>query len=115
MRWCTPAYFGRASVKFAAISTSAAPNAPDHADDEPPPGAGCWAATASRRSLRDWSANGCKRNHLGSEEPDGPPVGVDVDVQGRGRAPQAGHLRDVTAQRHEPPRAGVGADVAHRQ
>ncbi len=32
-----------------------------------------------------------------------------------GRLAQAGHLRDVAAQRDEPAGAGVGADVAHRE
>jgi hypothetical protein len=57
MRLWTPAYFGRASVKDAAISTSPAPKAPAHAAELPPPGAGRWAATASRTSCSDWSAN----------------------------------------------------------
>src|SRR3954452_11181325 len=118
MRWCTPAYFGRASVKLAAISTRPAPKAPAHAAELPPPGAGCCAASASSRSCSDWSANAPEltaRLYATLEEPNGSTFLIDVDVE-RGRAlAEARHLGDVAAERHQPARAGVGADVADGQ
>src|SRR5256714_9415657 len=64
------------------------------------------AASRTRRPSATMSA-------WGSEEADGPPLFVDVDgVGGRGSA-VARHRLHVTAERDEPARAGVGADVAH--
>src|SRR6185437_8377933 len=48
-----------------------------------------------------------------SEEPDGLPFVVDVDVVGGGRAAVAGHRLHVAAEGDQPARARVGADVAH--
>src|SRR6185312_2965484 len=51
----------------------------------------------------------------GLEEPNRAAVLVDVDVERRRRLAQSRHLHDVAAQRHQPPRPGVGADVADRE
>src|SRR5947209_15158494 len=92
------------SVKFAAICTRAAANAVAVAAVEPPPGAGVRAAMASSTSCSERS-----------EKADSPTLGVDVDVDRGGLLAQPRHLHDVAAQRHQPPRSGVGADVADGQ
>src|SRR5579864_4098607 len=48
-----------------------------------------------------------------SEEANCPPLVVDVDAHGSGRLAVAGHRLHVAAQRDEPARARVRADVAH--
>src|SRR5918999_3264930 len=78
----------------AAISTTTAAT-------EPPPGAGVSAAIESRKS-----------STLSSEEPNGAPALVDVDVEG-GRLPaQSGHRLHVAEERDEPAGPRVRADVA---
>ena len=51
----------------------------------------------------------------GLEEPDRRPVLVDVDAERRRRGAEAGHRLHVAAERDDPARAGVGAQVADRE
>src|SRR5690349_12028020 len=79
------------------------------------------ATPPSRRKVRPaWRAAARTRRPSSttsariSEEADGPPLVVDVDVVGGRGAAVAGHRLHVAAERDEPAGACVGANVAHR-